>query len=413
MTKQVVTINKKKFATGLFWQPVTLGVTPYIYARQLIAKSKKKYTLLTEYKSMIGLSDGKDGVRAGMPTVAAEVMNSLSEFTSFLGIFQADSGFYLIAVRNGVIIRDVFIQTEHDARKAYVELSDMPDWGGLFAPSAWGMPRSKEKYLSELVRSGNVAKLRQVSIVKSLMPSIFLVGIFVVFALIVSTTLHTNKTVPVQLNQELLEEYQRQIEQKNKELDKKFNIEKAEKKYPYDTLPDVMERARLCYKAIGFVMQPVGGWEQKSAECGDKYVTVDFYRSFGTLNEFYEVGGEVLPGGVVTQKTNNDISVRVKLPSLKLRKSIDERDQETVLRDITSLFQKIRFKSNIRVVNDTIKFAFGKTETINVISVTDSSKMVPMEFMQAFKDFDGVYIKSIGWNAVTKTWNYNVLIYTK
>lgn len=414
MAKQVITINRKKYATGLFWQPVTPGVTPYIYARQLIAKSKKKYTLLTEYKSMIGLSDGRDGVRQGMPALAAEVTNSLAEFVSFLGIFQSDSGFYLIAVRNGVIIRDSFIMTEHEARKKYVELSNMPDWGGLFAPASWGMPRSKERFLGELVHGSAVAKLRQISIVKTLIPSIVLVGVFVVLGLIFIYTplLKSQKTDSVHLNQELLAEYQKQIEEKNEELDKKFEIEAREQKYPYNKLPDPMERAFLCYKAIAFVMQPIGGWGQRVAECEEDYVNVSFHRAFGTLNEFYDAGSEIMPGGIMTQLSDNDISVRVKLPKLKLRRSIDERDQETALRDLESLFQKIQFKAGIRVANESIRFGI-RSETINIINVSFSTKMVPMEFVQAFNGFEGVYIKSISWDASTRMWNYNVLIYTK
>lgn len=414
MAKQVITINRKKYATGLFWQPVMPGVTPYIYARQLIAKSKKKYTLLTEYKSMIGLSDGRDGVRHGMTALAAEIANSLAEFVSFLGVFQAEGGFYLIAVRNGVIIRDSFVQTEHDARKMYVELSNMPDWGGLFAPASWGMPRSKEKFLTELVHGSAVAKLRQISIVKTLAPSMVLVGVFVILGLIFiyAPLLTSSKKDSVKLNQELLAEYQRQIEEKNEELDKKFEIEKTEKKYPYSNLPDMMERALLCYKAIAFVMQPVGGWTQRTAECGAEYVTVSFHREFGTLNEFYDAGSEIMPGGIMTQVSDNDISVRVKLPKLELRKSIDERDQETVMRDLVSLFQRVQFRADIRTVNESIRFGI-KTETINVINVTYSSKMIPMEFVHVFDGFGGVYVKSISWDASTKVWNYNVLIYTK
>lgn len=414
MAKQVITINRKKYATGLFWQPVMPGVTPYIYARQLIAKSKKKYTLLTEYKSMIGLSDGRDGVRQGMSALAAEITNSLDEFVSFLGIFQADGGFYLIAVRNGVIIRDSFIMTEHEARKKYVELSNMPDWGGLFAPASWGMPRSKERFLTELVHGSAVAKLRQTSIVKTLIPSIVLVAAFVVLGLIFiyAPLLKSSKTDSVKLNQELLAEYQKQIEEKNEELDKKFKVETKEQKYPYNKLPDTMERALLCYKAIAFVMQPIGGWSQRTAECDAEYVTVSFHRAFGTLNEFYDAGSEIMPGGIMTQMSDNDISVRVKLPKLELRRSIDERDQETAMRDLVSLLQRVQFKAGIHTANESVRFGI-RTETINIINVTYSSKMIPMEFVHVFDGFEGVYLKSISWDASTKIWNYNVLIYTK
>ena len=161
--KQVITVRRRKYATGLFWQPVNPGVTPYLYARQLVAKSDKKYTLLTEYKSMVGLAESRDGIRSGMSSAAAEVMNAFPEFSSFLGVFHVDTRYYLVAVRNGVIIRDVLVEKESDARKLYAELSNMPDWGALFAPSSWGMPRSQEKFLQDIVKNESVARCRAVN----------------------------------------------------------------------------------------------------------------------------------------------------------------------------------------------------------------------------------------------------------
>jgi hypothetical protein len=413
--KQVITVRRRKYATGLFWQPVNPGVTPYLYARQLVAKSDKKYTLLTEYKSMIGLAESRDGVRSGMNTAAAEVMNAFPEFSSFLGVFRVDNRFYLVAVRNGVIIRDVLVEKESDARKLYAELSNMPDWGALFAPSSWGMPRSQEKFLQDIVKNESVARLRQISIVKSVAPSIVLflillgVGLYFLYSPLFKSMSAPKSTG---LNPELMAEYQKQLEAKNQELDKEFEIVKSALVYPYDNLPDVMERARLCYKATGFVMQPVMGWDQKNTMCDEEHVSVVFTRDFGTLNDFYLVGGDVMPGGIVHQVSDNEIRVRAKLPALKTHSSVDERDQETAMRDIVSVFQQVNMKAGIRASNEIIRNNKEKA-TVNFIEVSASSKLVPSEFMQIFNDFDGVYMKSVGWDARDRIWNYNVVIYTK
>lgn len=112
MIKQVITVNRKKYAAGLFWQPVAVGNAVNIYANQLEKNTKVKYTLYVEYKAMVGLATSHEGLRFGMPSAAAEVMNSLSELVSFLGVFKAGNNFYLLAVRNGMIIRDVLLETE-------------------------------------------------------------------------------------------------------------------------------------------------------------------------------------------------------------------------------------------------------------------------------------------------------------
>ena len=33
--------------------------------------------------------------------------------------------------------------------------------------------------------------------------------------------------------------------------------------------------------------------------------------------------------------------------------------------------------------------------------------------LEIFNDFNGVYMKSVGWDAKDKTWTYKILIYTK
>lgn len=416
MIKQIITVHHKKFATGLFWQPVSVGNTAFNYARQLAKNTK--YTLFTEYKSMVGLTNARNGAHFSMPSAAAEIVEHFADLISFLGVFQADNGFYLVAVRNGIIIRDILIESETNAREIYTELSNIPDWGALFAPASWGMPRSQEKFLSDIIQNNNVARLRNISIVKSLLPSIFFIAIFVVVFVSFLYSPMGKSIMPrkrVNIDPELAVEYKRQIELKNKELDEQFNIVKKEVEplnRPYEHLPDVMERANLCYKAIAFVMQPVSGWNQTYTKCDEKYVTATFKRDFGTLNDFYDIGSELFPGAVVQQLSENEILVRVMLPELKTVSSLDERDQVSAMRDITTNFQQINTKLHINGVSDTVSNG-EETEKLNVIEVSASSKMIPTEFMNVFNDFGGVYMTSVNWNANTRTWNYEVIVYTK
>ena len=96
MIKQVINLHHKKYATGLFWQPLSIGNTAHGYAKQLSKNTDKKYNLFTEYKSMIGLVNSHDGAHVGMPSAAVEVVNSLSEFVSFIGVFRYGDYFYLV-----------------------------------------------------------------------------------------------------------------------------------------------------------------------------------------------------------------------------------------------------------------------------------------------------------------------------
>ena len=95
MIKQIINVHRRKLVTGLFWQPLGVGNTAQNYARQLAKNNDRKYTVFIEYKSMIGLTDGREGARVGMPSAAVEIVHALSDLVSFLGVFRADKYYYL------------------------------------------------------------------------------------------------------------------------------------------------------------------------------------------------------------------------------------------------------------------------------------------------------------------------------
>ena len=69
-------------------------------------------------------------------------------------------------------------------------------------------------------------------------------------------------------------------------------------------------------------------------------------------------------------------------------------------------------KAEINAVTDTLTNGV-QTETVNVVEISATSKLIPAEFMNIFADFGGVYMPSVVWNVKTRNWNYEVIIYTK
>nr|MBQ0091283.1 hypothetical protein [Candidatus Enterousia merdequi] len=267
----------------------------------------------------------------------------------------------------------------------------------------------------DLITNGNFARLHPINVVKSVIPSILIAVLFIVFGIYVLNHPIDNNNSKPNLNTELAAQYHRQIELKKQEIiDKKLAEEEIQQKieYPYDNLPDVYERANLCYKAIAFVMQPIPGWNQTLAKCDNEYVSVNLSRDFGTLNDFYEYGATLMPGAIVQQISDDEVIIRVKLPALKTSASLEERDQETVLRDITTNFQQINIDADIEVITDVIQ-AGAVSEDIHKLEISASSKLVPYEYMQIFQGFSGVYLNSVTWRANTRTWSYEVIVYTK
>jgi hypothetical protein len=177
-------------------------------------------------------------------------------------------------------------------------------------------------------------------------------------------------------------------------------------------LPDPYERADLCYRAIGFLMQQVIGWNQTVAECDKEYASATFRRSFGTLDDFYVIASDIMPGVFVQELNDDEILVRAKLPERVVSSSYDLRDVDTIVRELTSRFQSINLDASVVPVADVISNGFQSAD-VYFVGITVDTKLIPEQFIKIFEDFGGVYMTKVSWNATRKMWNYEVIIYAK
>ena len=420
MSAQYIQVKRRKYACGLLWQPMVAGFTTRAYAYKLARGIDRHLNLYVAYNGMIGLGARANGLRSGMPSVAIEIINSLPGYASMLGVFQVQDKFVLIAVRNGVILHDLLFADEEEAREKYAELAEIPDWNALFAPAAWAMPRASERDLADIFSGTNHGVLRPISRLGSGLISLLMLAAFAFLFLYVFreplNQMFAPKPQIARIDTKLAEEYKRQIEEKNKELDKEYNLHQEKVLQPlvmpFDSLPNPVERAELCYRAIGFVMQPITGWNQTSAECGEKYAVATFKRSFGTLEDFYVLVADAMPGVFVQEISDDEIMVRAKLPLRSESASQDERDAESVIRDLTSRFQAINLDATTSIVTDIVSNETQSAELF-VVQISADSKLIPVQFMQIFDGFGGLYMPKAVWNAKRKTWNYEVIIYAK
>jgi hypothetical protein len=328
----------------------------------------------------------------------------------------------MIAVRNGIIIRDILFDSENTARDAYADMISMPDWGAMFAPGSWGISRTLEQNIKTVISGSTRATLKPISHFKTDLMAIllmvaFILGLVYFFRAPILQIISGTPNVST-INPTLAEEYKKQIERKKAELDKQFDIpEKTDDAddqilIPYDYLPEPAARARLCQKATAFIMQPISGWQQTNAICDEVYTNATLRRTNGTLAEFYDQANALMPGAYVIENSDSEIFIRVKLPELDAVSSIDERDANTVARAINTLFQGMNAPVKISITSDQIGDG-ANSINLSVLEVGAESKLVPTEFMKIFADIQGVYLTRSQWVARSKTWNYEVIVYVK
>lgn len=420
MQNKTIFINKKKYAVGLFWQPLPGGILPKNYAKQLVKSVDKKLNFYVDYRTIIGLGSSKFGHKNNMPVAAIELIKSFKEIYSFLCAFKLKKEIWLVAVRNNIIVYDKLFLSEEDAYDEYLKLKEMPDWGVFIAPSSWKIEGGIEKDLNNSIFTNTKFLLKPISnlgsnIFSFLILLFFLFGLFSFFKEPIRDSLINRKQIS-KINPVLAEEYKKQLEEKNQELDKDFKIDELVKeliKLPYESLPVLTSYINSCYKSINFLMQPVVGWSQTEVNCNDYYVSVFLKRTFGNIKDFYDFVYNHFPGVQIEEKSDSEILLKIKIPEVEKVFSKDKRDIKFIERQIVGILQKSFIENlNTNIAIDSIQDG-ENIINLNILEISFSSKLTPIQFIEIFKNFEGVYFTNISWKEESKIWNYEVIIYAK
>lgn len=416
MAAGVITINRKKYAVGLFWQPLPVGQNPFNFSKQLAKKIPGKIKFYTDFKSMVGIGSRIQGHHRGMKIAAVELMDYFSEYNSFLAEFFTPQGFWIIGVRNNIIVFDQLFLSEANAKQEFAKLVGLPDWDVVIASGSWNIPRAEEKTLNDIITGHSKPYLNPVSGVFGHVFALilFFATVFGMWYLFNEPIMKmfTSRPQQVQINPEILKEYKKQLDAKQAEIKEAMQPQVISR--PYDSLPDPLLRADQCWRAIGFVMQPISGWAQQSAICEENTAKVTLRRTYGTLDELYSSANSLMGDNIsIIKNTDSDIIISVGLNSLQPSKdNMLDNSAEDIIFYINNTFQKIGEFVNIKSEMET--FGQGQSsETVNIIIVNTNSKLKPNEFIKMFNGIYPMSLSSVKWDARSRTWNYEVKIYAK
>ncbi|NMA32536.1 MAG: type 4b pilus protein PilO2 [Alphaproteobacteria bacterium] len=416
MANGLITVDRKKYAVGLFWQPLPVGQNPHNFAKQLSKQISGSVKFYTEFRSMVGIGSRALRHRRGMKIAAIEVINHFSEYNSFLAEFFTPQGFWIIGVRNNIIIFDKLISSESDAKKEFANLTALPDWDIIIASGSWNVPGAIEKPLRSIITGISKQNLIPISSAFGNILSliIFCIAAFGIWYLFSESIIEAfaPRAQQVQINQQVLEEYKRQLAEKKEELKE---IEQPEVvPMPYDNLPDPYLRADQCWRSIGFVMQPISGWIQQSVICDNYTVKAIFNRTYGTLENLYNSINSLMGEQVsITENTDSNVIININLTPLQ---SVENNHLKHTSKDIifyvNNAFQKIGELVNIRSEIETVGQG-DIIKTVNIVIANTNSKLKPDEFIKIFDGLSPMFLSSVKWDARSRTWNYEVKIYAK
>lgn len=155
-------LDKKKYAWGLIWDLPNLELENDKLSKRKIAKQAKEAApsmganlyLVTEHQYALGSTSHEQA--SGMRSVATSLMDRWGD--SFVAAFELENFYYLIAVKDGIVIPGSDVRTNSvDEAMNFVNsklTSDESDeWGRIVAPATWDIPKSTEEKFDLVIRA--------------------------------------------------------------------------------------------------------------------------------------------------------------------------------------------------------------------------------------------------------------------
>ena len=162
-----IILDGVNYATNLFWQPIQ-------NASDFMPEVEEASTDIIEGADLFAVKGGKspqfgicianDGYKVGSNVAAIALTSSLSNFSSIVGVFKVDNGWWYVCSRNDVILSDgdMLYLDEEEAKSQLMSMLTVPDWDKKYAPPEWELEDTEKGDIAELLTSGKKVKLQKI-----------------------------------------------------------------------------------------------------------------------------------------------------------------------------------------------------------------------------------------------------------
>ena len=162
-----ITVDGLTYATNLFWQPLQNEkeyITEVEEASSDIIEGADLFALKSGKAPQFGICVSQEGYKVGTNAAAISLMTALADFSSVVGVFKVDNGWWYVCSRNDVILSDgdMLYLDEEEAKNQLLSMLTVPDWDKKFAPAEWNIEETEEGNLSEIFSRGRKAKLQKI-----------------------------------------------------------------------------------------------------------------------------------------------------------------------------------------------------------------------------------------------------------
>lgn len=431
-----ITVDGKSYAVGLFWYPLqsTSNLKSEIKHVKKIVQDADLFCVKKGAAPQAGLGFSKEGHFINQPVAASSVATAFKDKTSFIGVFKVKEGWWMIAVRNDLILpeKDTLFGTEEEAKASFQKEMSLPDWGYKVVPEGWEIEDSVHANLEDILKKISPLKLKKISFKNhflriSIITILILTGLWFAYQKFIVERMKAREAKWQQQTQKSKEQKNKLEEEKKKkqleleEKKKKQEQQLIKKQYPWNNLNDSILMAEACYNTIVNMTAIIPGWFLNDAVCNHNR-TVGYWgkKDHGDIQSF-EYGKNINPSlENVDFKLDTNLADIVGKTNFNITKFSDPPiyNEKYVLEKLTYIFQNnletqplislkedsVTVKSNNETVKEPYLYAYFK-----FTSLTDPKVWADI----LNKQLTSVEFISIKWDNNTKRWKYEGKIYIK
>ncbi len=419
-----ITIGRIGYAVGLLWQPLQNPEDPTPEIKEAIESDPDAdlYCLRSTSTPQYGIGKKAMGHKAGEPSAAAAVASALSEYTSVAAVFPVKEGWWLIAIRNDLILSedDILFLSEQEAQDAFYSLMALPDWDLKIAPEEWMIDKAKQMSLEDIIKkSGARVRLQELGAARktqilSLIALFFIVLVIVVIWMAVSLWQNVMQEEKIEVMP--IPEVIRPVEPV------------PEKPKPWEKVPDTRIFMHKCWNnAYQLNALTIPGWQMGGITCTPEGLTTSWTKSWqpggriawlkAALNEY-----KMSRVNVQLNQDGASASGQLMFTGIPMVASVPTLTERQLWEELTDINQaaNLNLSFSRQTVLDPPTNPDG-TKPVNqqeyvYYQISVSSPYTPFEWQTFFEKFPGFQLTTINFNPgldAQDKWKYEGRIYAK
>ncbi len=307
MTAGVVTIGRKQYVCGLYWEN-----SPSRSVSQVAKEAAKQPGNPADYYAVragnkqgrvpqFGLVAAALGVRSGLPSLAGCLANQ--QPGSWIGAFKFREGVAVVTIRDDLIVPDGdrFFMDEAEARDHLYQEMGIGGFQKIYAPESWGIPGGDTMPVTLLLNERTDVRIHAVALSKKAKTAMA-IG----FGLL-ATMLAVGWYIQMkQAEEEMLRAQQlAAVERMRIEAERIAGISKKVEYPPperiWEKRPKPLDIVKACVKALEKVDATVAGWDITGYSCSGSSLQVRWARRGG----FSKLPEGAEPSDTVSQATSS------------------------------------------------------------------------------------------------------------